>query len=54
MNSEELKVFAALLDGVEGYLNETGYARYWDMAVIEQARKIVDRASGQRDGEGGE
>lgn len=54
MSSEELRVFAALLDGVEGFLCETGYSRYWDMDVIEQARRIVGLATGQGGDEGGE
>lgn len=54
MTKAELKVFAALLDGVEGFLRETGYPRYWDMAVIEKARRIVDRATSRKDDSGGE
>ncbi len=49
MTTEELKVFAALLDGVEGFLCETGYPRYWDMATIEKARRIVNRATSRKD-----
>ena len=53
MTNEELTVFAALLDGVEGYLCETGYLRYWDMAAVEEARRIVDRATTGTDDSGG-
>lgn len=51
MTVEERNVFLSLLEGVEGYICENGYARHWDKAVIDRARFIAAQSSisGQTD-----
>lgn len=53
MTDEEWAILEGLLDGVEGYLSEVGYPRYWKMEVIERARLMVTgRSTNQREGGG--
>jgi len=41
MTRDEWIVLAGLLDGVEGFLCEVGYSRYWNMEIVERARQMV-------------
>ncbi len=54
MNDEEVEVFLGLLDGVEGYVAETGYPRYWDPDVIERARRLANDFRPRTSGADGE
>lgn len=52
MTEDEWVVFEGLLDGVEGYLAETGRARYWKMEVVVRARQLVANRALRKKGRG--